>query len=92
MHGYKVQYEVNSILTGVVLLENVVCFTLSAPNNLFCSASQIHWQMFPALGIYPVEGNGCKSLNMPATPRADAVNGDSLQRGTHKYLPYEVTK
>lgn len=35
------------------------------PNNLFCSASCIHWQMFPALGIYRVKGNRCKSLKMP---------------------------
>ena len=40
-------------------------FFPSLPNNLFCSASRIHWQMFPALGIYPLKGNRCKGLKVP---------------------------
>lgn len=44
------------------LFGEAVCFPPSLPNNLFCSASCIHWQMFPALGIYRVKGNRCKSL------------------------------
>lgn len=47
------------------LFGEAVCFPPSLPNNLFCSASCIHWQMFPALGIYRVKGNRCKSLKMP---------------------------
>lgn len=47
-------------MESCVVCEEAVCFCPSLPNNLFCSASCIHWQMFPVLGIYPVKGNRCE--------------------------------
>lgn len=54
----------------------------SAPNNLFCSARRIHWQMFPALGIYPVKGNRCKGLKMPDA-RNSRHNGKKYHNRKH---------
>lgn len=48
-------------------------FSPSLPNNLFCSASCIHWQMFLALGIYPVKGNRCKGIKMPAARNSKKI-------------------
>lgn len=49
-----------------------VCVFLWLPNNLFCSASCIHWQMFPALGIYPLKGNRCEAFKNACCKRRRA--------------------
>ena len=57
----------------------------SAPNNLFCSARRTHWQMFPALGIYLVECNGCKEFENACRTNSMGSSNTILDWGGNIY-------
>lgn len=68
-------------------------FFPSLANNLFCSASCIHWQMFPALGIFPVKGNRCKGLKKSLMQRTASIRAKKTYHNReHLSLPRNRSK